>query len=385
MGELTLGVVGTSRKPDERRVPIHPRHLERIEPGLRARMVVERGYGMRFGVPDDVIAGLVGRMAERAEVVASSDVVLLPKPQLDDIRAMRDGQVLWGWPHLVQDSELTQLAIDRKLTLIAWEAMNHWASDGSFGVHVFHMNNEMAGYCSVLHAMAQVGSTGHYGRHLRAAVIGFGNTARGAVAGLQALGVHDVVVLTQREVAAVAAPIPAVTLLHLEHTAEDPTRTAAWQEDGTRVPTAALLASRDIVVNCVFQDTDNPLMFVTEEDLGLFAPGHLIVDVSCDAGMGFEFARPTSFREPLIEVAPAIHYYGVDHSPSYLFDSATWMISEALLPLLGTVMAGPDSWQASDTIRLAIEVDRGVIQNPKILSFQRRSQIHPHDIHVEQG
>ena len=159
MGELTLGVVGTSRKPDERRVPIHPRHLERIEPGLRARMVVERGYGMRFGVPDDVIAGLVGRMAERAEVVASSDVVLLPKPQLDDIRAMRDGQVLWGWPHLVQDSELTQLAIDRKLTLIAWEAMNHWASDGSFGVHVFHMNNEMAGYCSVLHAMAQVGST----------------------------------------------------------------------------------------------------------------------------------------------------------------------------------------------------------------------------------
>ena len=59
-------------------------------------------------------------------------------------------------------------------------------------VHVFHMNNELAGYCSVLHAMTLIGSTGHYGRQLKAAVIGFGNTARGAITALQALGVHDV-------------------------------------------------------------------------------------------------------------------------------------------------------------------------------------------------
>ena len=66
---------------------------------------------------------------------------------------MREGQVLWGWPHCVQDAEITQLAIDRRLTLIAFEAMNHWASDGSFSLHVFHKNNELAGYCSVLHAL----------------------------------------------------------------------------------------------------------------------------------------------------------------------------------------------------------------------------------------
>ena len=42
---------------------------------------------------------------------------------------------------------MTQLAIDRGLTLIAWEAMNHWNRDGTFSVHVFHKNNEMAGYC----------------------------------------------------------------------------------------------------------------------------------------------------------------------------------------------------------------------------------------------
>ena len=58
-------------------------------------------------------------------------MVLLPKPQHADVAALRAGQVLWGWPHCVQDAELTQLAIDRRLTLIAFEAMNHWTRDGT--------------------------------------------------------------------------------------------------------------------------------------------------------------------------------------------------------------------------------------------------------------
>ena len=77
----------------------------------------------------------------------------------------RAGQTLWGWPHCVQDRELTQLAIDRRLTLIAFEAMNHWTRDNAVGLHVFHKNNELAGYCSVLHALQLVG----FDRRLRAA------------------------------------------------------------------------------------------------------------------------------------------------------------------------------------------------------------------------
>jgi hypothetical protein len=42
--------------------------------------------------------------------------------------------------------------------------MNYWHSDGSFSLHVFHKNNELAGYCPVLHAMQLLGITGEYGR-----------------------------------------------------------------------------------------------------------------------------------------------------------------------------------------------------------------------------
>ena len=113
------------------------------------------------------------------------------------------------------------------------------------------------------------------------------------------------------------------------------TRAARWRSAAPgRGSVAEFLAEHDIVVNCILQDTDAPLMFVTSDELDRFAPGSLFVDVSCDEGMGFEWARPTSFAEPMFTVGAGVRYYAVDHSPSYLWNSATWEISEALIPFL---------------------------------------------------
>jgi alanine dehydrogenase len=375
--QLSLGVISRSRKESEHRLAIHPLHLERIEADLRQRIYLERGYGERFGVPDEQLAPFVAGLRTRDQLIAECDVILLPKPQAADLAELRPGQVLWGWPHCVQDSELTQQSIDRRLTLIAFEAMNYWSADGSFNLHVFHKNNELAGYCSVLHALELVGLTGDYGRRLRAAVIGFGAAGRGAVTALNAHGVSDVDILTQRGVSAVASPIHSARIVRIEQDAAHPGRSQALSE-GSAVPLAAFLARHDIVVNCVLQDTDAPLMFVTSEDLDSFAPGSLMVDVSCDEGMGFSWARPTSFAEPMFTVGSNIHYYAVDHSPSLLWDSATWEISEALLPHLRPVLSGPPGWKASETVQRSIEIRDGVIQNPRILSFQHRAPDYPH-------
>ncbi len=373
---LILGVIGASRKPDERRVPLHPDHLDRLPGDLRARVVLEEGYGIRFGIPDDRLRPLVGRILPRADVIAAADVLLLPKPQAADVRELRDGQVLWGWPHLVQDRELTQLAIDKRLTMIAFEAMNHWGSDGAFGLHVFHLNNELAGYCSVLHALQLCGSTADYGRRLTAVVIGFGATARGAVTALRAHGVQDVRVLTNRRTASVAAPIHAAHMMQFDH--DDGPYSSEVLTDEGRVPLAPFLAESDIVVNCTLQDPNRPLLYLRESDLAAFRPGSLIVDVSCDEGMAFEWARMTGFADPMLTVGGSINYYAVDHSPSYLWNSASWEISEALLRFVPIVMSGPAAWGGNETIRRAIEVQDGVVRNPAILEFQGRAADFPH-------
>jgi len=375
--QLSLGVMARSRKENEQRLAIHPMHIERIDAELRRRIYLERGYGERFGVPDEQLAGHVAGFRTREQLLADCDVILLPKPLPADLSELHEGQVLWGWPHCVQNQEITQLGIDRRLTLIAFEAMNHWSSDGSFSLHVFHKNNEMAGYCSVLHAMQLTGTTGEYGRPLRAAVISFGATGRGAVTALNAHGVNDVHVLTHRDVTAVASPIHSARMVRFEPAADGSGRCHVLVESGP-APMAAYLAGFDIVVNCVLQHPGAPLMFLTGDDLAAFAPGSLIVDVSCDEGMGFSWARPTSFAAPMITVGGTICYYAVDHSPSLLWNSATWEISEALLPHLRLVLAGPQAWEADPTIQRALEIRGGIIQNPDILSFQHRSPQYPH-------
>jgi alanine dehydrogenase len=376
MNELTLGVMARSLKENERRLPLHPHHFSNIPAPLRDHILLEHGYGQHFGVTEEQLKPWVAGFRTRDELIEQCDVLLQPKPVLSDITSMRPGQVLWGWPHCVQDEKLTQVAIDQNLTLIAFEAMNHWNADGSFSLHVFHKNNELAGYCSVLHAMQISGITGDFGRRRRAVVIGFGSTARGAVTMLNGLGVHDVDVLTHRGVAAVAAPIHSVQMIHFDSDGS-PQVSHAITPTGP-VPLVTFLAEHDIIVNGVLQDTDAPLMFLTDDDAGRLAPGTLIVDVSCDEGMGFSWARPTTFDNPAFGVGNGALYYGVDHSPSYLWNAATWEIGEALLPFLGAVIAGRDAWDANPTIRRAIEIRDGVIQNPAILSFQGRSPKHPH-------
>lgn len=69
----------------------------------------------------------------------------------------------------------------------------------------------------------------------------------------------------------------------------------------------------------------------------------------------------------------------MDHTPSYLWESATRSISAALIVYLSTVLAGRDSWQENETIRQAINIDGGVIQNASILSFQNRELDYPHE------
>lgn len=372
---LNLGVVRTSLKENERRLPIHPDHLDWITDEVRRYMIFERGYGEPFGIEDGRILRAAGGMASRDEILERCDIVVIPKPSTEDLKRMRENGVLWGWSHFVQQREFTQAAIERRLTAIAWESMHHWDGDGRFQTHVFHKNNEIAGYAGVLDAMRLRGISGRYGPVRRAVVISFGSVSRGAVYALLGQGFEDITVLTADPARTFGRLIPGVRYREIRDDVSE--RPMIVNHDGSLIPLVEELAVADIIVNGICQDPNRPMMFIREEEIGRLKRGCLIIDVSCDLGMGFPFARPTTFEEPIINVGE-VNYYAVDHTPSYLWDSATWEISKALIPFLPVVMGGERQWDENMTIRRAIEVRSGMIENPSILSFQRRRSDYPH-------
>lgn len=358
-------------------MPIHPEHLARIPEHIRRQMIFEEGYGQPFGIADSVIAQMTGGIASRSELLTNSSTVIIAKPVPADLQELREGGILWGYPHCVQQRDMTQIAIDRKQTLIAFEDMFVWGPKGEIGRHTFYKNNEMAGYCAVLHALQLKGIDGHYGNQRKITIFSFGAVSRGAIYALKAHGFRDITICIQRPDHEVREEILDCEYVRVLAGEEDEARMLVVEHDGSRRPLCDLISVSDIIINGTYQEPDNPVDYVIEEEASCLKPGCLIIDVSCDEGMGFYFAKPTSFKEPMFTVG-TVDYYAVDHTPSYLWESASRSISAALIVHLETVMAGHEGWQKNETIRQAINIDEGVIQKPNILLFQNRQANYPH-------
>jgi N5-(carboxyethyl)ornithine synthase len=377
MNKLKFGVIGTSRKEDERRIPIHPEHLMRLPEQIRRQLIFEEGYGIPFNITDSEMSDQSGGVATRHELLANIGNVILAKPVLADFEELREGGILWGYPHCVQQRSHTQAAIDRKQTLIAFEDMFVWGPNGQIGRHTFYKNNEMAGYCAVIHALQLKGIDGHYGNQRKVIIFSFGAVSRGAIYALKARGFRDITICIQRPDHEVREEVLDCEYVRIREGNEGEARMLVVEHDGTEHPLADLINQSEIIVNGTLQEPDHPLLFVTEDELSNLKPGTLIIDISCDEGMGFFFAKPTSFKKPMFKVG-SVDYYAVDHTPSYLWESASRSISAALIVHLPTVVAGYNSWQQNETIRYAINIDAGVIQKPDIISFQNREALYPH-------
>jgi len=345
---LKLGLIGTSKKENERRIPLHPDHLSRLPEELRRQLIFEQGYGEPFGISDSDLASQAGGTATRRELLADLGRVVLPKPELED---------------------LTQVAIERKQTLIAFEEMFVWGPDGHAGRHTFYKNNEMAGYCGVLHALQLKGIDGHYGDQRKTIIVSFGAVSRGAIYALKAHGFRDITICIQRPDHMVREEVLGCHYVRLRREEQGERGLLVIEHDGTERPFLDLLSEADIIVNGILQNPDDPLMFVGAEDVSRLKRNCLIVDVSCE---------PTTFADPMFKVG-TVDYYAVDHTPSYLWESASRSISAALVVHLPLVLAGREAWLENETVRRAMVIDEGVILNENVLSFQGRSAQYPHE------
>lgn len=309
-----------SNKEHEKRRAIELEDIDKVK--NKDFLVFQSGYGVELGYTDEELMNKGCKVANREDVM-KCDIICEPKiGDMEDLEKLRN-KTIFGWIHATQNYDITQKCIDNKITAYAWEKMFEKER------HTFSINNQIAGRAAILHAMTEVGKEFS---GLNAAVLGRGNTAKGAIDILQKLG--NKIDIYPR---------------HMENEFKE------------------RIQEYDIIVNCVLWDITRKDHIIYKKDLVKLKKGAIIIDVSCDRNGGIETSVPTTIEKPTYTVDGIIHYV-VDHTPTLLYKDATKSISNEVVKFLDDMIEEI----YNPILEQALIIKEGRIIDPEINKFQNR-------------
>ncbi len=307
-------------KEHEYRRALIPDHIQQIT--HKANIYVESGYGDVLGYTDKDYTDAGVNICSREQVL-SCDIICDPKIGDAEYLSLLHGQTIFGWVHAVQNRDITDTIVAGKLTAYAWEDM---FEDGR---HSFWRNNEIAGEAAVSQAYL---CHGVFPYDTKVAVLGRGNTARGAIKTLNYMGA-DVVVYDK-------------------HTEQ------LFRKE---------LGKYDVIVNAILWDTRRRDHIIYRDDLKRLKKGAMIIDISCDKAGAIETSVPTTIETPTYMV-DGIRHYVVDHTPSLFFKTTSFFLSEVVAPLCDELIED----RISSVLQNAKCIENGVIIDSRISEFQNR-------------
>lgn len=309
-----------SRKEHENRRAMVPQDVAKLS--HPEALYFETGYGDVLGLTDDDYRRVGASVVSREEVL-EKDIICDPKVGDAEYLSLLHRQTIFGWVHAVQNRDITDKIVSGQLTAYAWENMFEK------GRHIFWRNNELAGEAAIMHAFRCYGRMPY---ETTVAVIGRGNTARGAMRVLNMLGA-DVRQYDRKT----------ETLLRDE------------------------LGMYDVIVNCVLWDTSRTDHIINRDDLKRMKRNSMIVDVSCDRRGGIETSVPTTIEEPTY-IADGVLHYAVDHTPALFYKTFTIENSRTIAPFVDMLVNDA----CDDVLSAALIIKNGHILDERINRFQNR-------------
>ena len=309
-----------STKENEKRRAMAPQSLTNIT--HKEYIYIERGYGEVLGYSDsEYIAA--GAHVVSTEEVLRQDIICDPKIGDADYLDKLNNQTIFGWVHAVQNRDITDKLIANRLTAYAWEDMYN------MNRHTFWRNNEIAGEAAVMHAYLLHGI---FPYNTKVAVIGRGNSARGAIKTLNYMGA-DITVYDRRT-------------------------EALFREE---------LHMYDVVVNAILWDTKRKDHIIYREDLKRMKRGAMIIDISCDRAGGIETSIPTTIENPIYSIDGITHYV-CDHTPSLFYKTTSEVLSDITSRYCDMLIMN----LPNEELNSAKIIEAGVIIDDRINKFQNR-------------
>lgn len=314
----TMGLV-ISHKNNEKRRAILPEDVIKLR--NHDMLYFETGYGNSVGCSDEDYIHAGAHIVSRKEALKCDIITDVKLGDADYLDELDDGKILFGWAHAAQGILFTDKCLKKNFTVIAWEEIYE---DGRY---IFYRNREVAGEAAVLQAFC------HYGKmpyESKVAIIGNGQTAKGAIRILHGLGANIDVYGRKLE------------KLFLKKMYE-----------------------YDVIVNCVMWDISRKDRLIYKEDLKKFKPHTMIIDVSCDPHLEIESSHATTISDPVYEVDGVIHY-AVDNTPAMFPITVTKVLSEGCSRIFDEVIEG----KLTPALDAAMVIENGHIRSKSIWNFR---------------
>ena len=298
-----------SHKENEKRRALVPSDIQYLKhPEF---VFVEKGYGEVLGFSDEDYMNYGIRMAPR-ESILKMDIICDPKIGDAEYLENLHEQSIFGWIHAIQNRNITDKIINGRLCGFAWEEM--YEDEAA----VFH-----AYMCH-----------GVFPYNTKAAVLGRGNIARGAIKTLNYMGAEVVQFDRKTE--------------------------GLFRKE---------LGDFDVVVNAILWDTSRKDHIIYRDDLKRMKKNALIIDISCDRNGGVETSIPTTIECPTYQVDGITHYV-VDHTPSLFWKTASEGISAEVVKYLDFLIEERVAY--SDVLARCLIIQNGIVLDRRILEFQNR-------------
>ena len=316
-----VGLIISHKENEKRRVLI-PADAKKIR--HPECIFIEDGYGESLGYANEDYAQYGIHVTTREDAL-KKDIICDPKIGDAEYLETLNGQIIFGWIHAIQNKDITDKIITSQLTSYAWEDMYE---DGR---HTFWRNNEIAGEAAVFHAYM---CHGVFPYNTKAAVLGRGNTARGAIKTLNYMGAN---------------------VVQYDRRTEKLFQKELWMYD--------------VIVNGILWDTNRKDHIIYREDLRRMKRNSLIVDVACDRNGGIETSVPTTIENPVYTIDGIMHY-AVDHTPSLFWKTTSESISAEFVKYVDLFIEGRQL--ESIVLKNSHNFESGQILDIRIKQFQRR-------------
>ena len=312
-------------KPQENRIGLTPESVKTLTSNGH-QVLIENNGGFEAGFDNDQYEASGAKIVNQPEDIFNDAnvIVKVKEPLSNEVKMIRENQIVFTYLHLAAAKELTRGLVDSKAVCIAYETV----TDNNGRLPLLAPMSAVAGRMSV-QAGAHCLEKNQKGRGILLGGAPGGEPAEVVILGGGVVGENAAIIATGMR-----------AKVHVVDKSEARLKQLTEMFGNKIIPQLSdktdlekLISQCDLLVGGVLIPGAEAPKLVTKDMLKLMKRGSVIVDVAIDQGGCVETSKPTTHANPTYIVDDIVHYC-VANMPGGVPRTSTLALNKVTLPFL---------------------------------------------------